>query len=807
MTPRASRRGDLGRRSAFALLVVACAVPPGSAFATTTRPSDGTLAPRLAELAEPAVRAASPARQAAKLGLAASGPGSLVRDGGRVVVDVRFEAGAIAAVPALRAAGAEIVHASRALQIVTVAARPASLPRIAEVPGVGGVSEVLAPIVSASCQGAVVSEGDGHLGAASARAAFGVDGSGVTVGILSDSFDRDPTAPTHAADDVASGDLPGPGSPCGSGSPVALVDDSKAGSDEGRAMAQIVHDLAPGASIGFATALPSETKFAANIRALAAAGAGVIADDVVYFEEPFFQDGPVAVAVNEVVGKGVSFFSAAGNSNIRVGDKDTGSWEAPAFRDASVAVPPAACPAGVPAYAIRCMDFNPAAGTTDTGFSIVVGADETLIVDLQWAQPWNGVTTDLDAYLVSAGDLLTPNAGNETQNVASKQKPVEVLSWENKTATPRTVQLAISRCDSVCDLVNGGDGASPRLKFVLFGNDVAPAEYFESSAGDTVGPTIFGHAGAEGAIATAAVRYNTTSAPEPFSSRGPVRHEFGPVLSAAPAAPLSPPREIPKPDLATTDGGANTFFGAPVLGVWRFFGTSAAAPHAAAVAALLRQANPGASNAQLRTFLATTARPVGTFGPNAVGAGLIDASAAVLNVALPPIVRITKAPEPLSRNPLPAVEFTANRPVTFSCQVDGGTPQPCASPFTVPAPLADGRHGIAVSGVDAAGRVGSGGSVSFAIDTKAPSTRIVKHPPKLIVTERRAVRGAFRFRSNEAGVTFACKVDRRPPRLCGGRMSRRFGIGRHTVKVRARDMAGNVDRTPAVFRFRVRRVG
>ena len=81
-------------------------------------------------------------------------------------------------------------------------------------------------------------------------------------------------------------------------------------------MAQIVHDLAPGAALDFATAFNGELGFAANIRALAAAGAKVIADDVAYLEEPFFQDGPVAVAVDEVAAAGVSYFSAAGNDNL-----------------------------------------------------------------------------------------------------------------------------------------------------------------------------------------------------------------------------------------------------------------------------------------------------------------------------------------------------------------------------------------------------------------------------------------------------------------------------------------------------------
>jgi hypothetical protein len=801
-------------------LLAVTALAPASAAAMSSPVADPGLSTRLEELARPALRTAPRAEQAGSLSLPASGPGSLLREGNRVLVEVRFQSDAPLALSALRAAGAEIVHVGRRYRTVTVTAHAADLQRIGAVAGVDAVTEVLAPLVrGADCGGLARSEGDAQLGAASARSAFGVDGSGVTVGILSDSFDRDPLAVTNAAGDVASGDLPGPGSPCGSTAPVRVLDDGEAaGADEGRAMAQIVHDLAPGATIDFATAFTGESAFAANIRALAGDGARVIADDVAYFGEPFFQDGPVATAVNEAVASGVSYFSAAGNDNLIDADgNDIASWEAPEFRDAGE------CPAalvdlseeveaaeedeGVPSpQGLRpshCLDFNPKAGKgqKDERFGITVEAGQELAIDLQWAEPWNGVGSDLDAFLLDeSGNVLSvegsPVASTE-DNVGGSQRPFEFLAWENE-GPAREVQLVVNRFS----------GVDPRLKFALLenGRGVSETDYPESSLGDVVGPTVFGHAGAGAAITAGAVRYDNASAPERFSSRGPVKHYFGPVTGPAPAAPTGE-QVIAKPDLAATDGGVNTFFGVPSAGLWRFFGTSAAAPHAAAVAALVRQANPGASAAQVRAALGATARPVGAFGPTAVGAGLVDAYGAVAALALPPKITIAKAPPPLSRNRRPTIEFSANRPVAFSCEVDGGPAQPCASPFVVPAPLADGSHGIAVSGVDLAGRSGASGTASFAIDTKAPRTVIAKHPPKSIRTHRRQVRGIFRFKSNEAGVSFVCKVDRGLLRFCGRRISRRFGAGKHVVQVRARDGAGNVDRTAAVFRFRVKRIG
>jgi Subtilase family len=816
MNPRRSSHSRPAWRASLATLLAVGALGPVSAAAMSSPVADPSLSARLDELARPALRSAPKAEQAARLSLAASGPGSLLRDGNRVLVEVRFESGAALAVEAMRAAGAEVVHVGRRYRTVTVAARAADLPRIGAVAGVASVTEALAPLVrGADCGGAVRSEGDTQLNAASARSGFAVDGSGVAVGILSDSFDHDLTAATHAAGDVASGDLPGPGSPCGSTAPVKVLDDSESGgSDEGRAMAQIVHDLAPGASIDFATAFTDEIDFVANIKALAADGAKVIADDVAYFPEPFFQDGPVAVAVSEVVAAGVSYFSAAGNDNlIDAGGRDIASWEAPAFRD-SGGCPPAlvelseeieaaeedeGAPTPQGLHPSHCMDFNPTAAADDS-FGITVEAGEELAVDLQWAEPWNGVGTDLDAFLLDDEGKLVVTEGAPVfaveDNVGGSQRPFEFLSWEND-GPAREVRLVVNRFS----------GAAPRLKFALLenGRGVSETEYPQSSLGDVVGPTVFGHSGSAAAISVGAVRYDDASKPERFSSRGPVKHYFRPVTSSAPAAATSE-QVISKPDLAATDGGANTFFGVPQAVVWRFYGTSAAAPHAAAVAALVRQANPGASAAQVRAALGATAHPVGAFGPSAVGAGLVDAFGAVAALALPPTITITKAPLPLSRDRRPAIEFSANRPVAFSCEVDGGPPQPCASPFGVPRALADGSHGIAVTGVDLAGRSGTV-LATFAIDTRRPRTRVAKHPPKLIRTRQRGVRARFRFASNEAGVTFVCKVDRGLLRFCGRKISRRFVEGRHVVQVRARDRVGNVDSTPAVFHFRVKRLG
>ena len=99
------------------------------------------------------------------------------------------------------------------------------------------------------------------------------------------------------------------------------------GTDEGRAMLQIVHDLAPDARLCFATAFSGEIGFAENIRALAdpdgRCKADVIVDDVGYFAAPFFGDDIIGDAVDDVVASGATYFSSAGN------DGDQAAWDSP----------------------------------------------------------------------------------------------------------------------------------------------------------------------------------------------------------------------------------------------------------------------------------------------------------------------------------------------------------------------------------------------------------------------------------------------------------------------------------------------
>jgi hypothetical protein len=740
-------------------------------------PGDGALSPGLAELADPgAVSAAGNG----VLDLAMEGPDSILRNGSRVLVYIRFEKGAVTGLTALRATGANVIDVSRRYQTVTVAAKPEELSSLASVPRVASIAPVHPPIVAGiasagpvtssvtPCFGAATSEGDLQLKAMAARDGFEVDGSGIKVGILSDSYNRNGAADTNAPADIASGDLPGTGNPCGFTSPVQVLDDSTAsGDDEGRAMAQIVHDLAPGARLAFASAFGGEFTFAENIKKLTEASATVIVDDVFYLEEPFFQDGPIAVAVNEAVEGGATYLSAAGNDNL-IDSKghDIASWEAPEFRDTG------SCPASIvvlseeieetkgPGTGLNpdhCMDFNPAPASDGT-FGMVVSKGATLVADLQWAEPRNGVKSDLDAFLLNSAGKPIELSIKDNASPTGTQQPFEELEWENNTGSAAQVQLVINRYS--------GSVKTP-LKFALIqnGGGVTATEYPESSGGDTVGPTIFGHSGATNAVSVGAAPFFDSEEPEEYSSRGPLTHYFGPVNGTTPAEPLTSPEVIPKPDVTATDGGANTFFGSCVSHTWRFFGTSAAAPHAAAVAALELEAESAATPVQVREALTESAFPMGTFPPQAVGSGLVN------------------APEAISK-----ITFT---PFPGGIQFAQLTPQNCAlpkPPSSSPAPASPSPPEVP------------------ATEPRVPRTFFLQRPPKVILTRHRQARVIFYFGSNETGVSFVCRIDGGLFRPCPERLARRFPLGWHTVEVAARDISGNGDRTPARYRFKVKRV-
>jgi len=446
--------------------------------------------------------------------------------------------------------------------------------------------------------GAVESEADTAHSVVPVREERGIDGSGQKICALSDSYDNDGAAATTAADDIASGDLPGEGNPQGNTTPVDVLDDDVTeASDEGRAMFQLIHDIAPGAELGFHTAFKGVGNFAEGVRELADAGCTVIVDDVGSSVEPFYQDGPISNAVDDVVeNDGVPYFSSAGNDGQN-------SYEAP-FRNSGES--------GIINSSSVRHDFDPSS-STDTRQAITIPAGETFtIFSFQWTDPSAivegsaGADTDIDIALVNAADSIVAQSTGD--NIATGV-PVEGLEYTNETGSEQTLDLVVEKAA----------GPDPdEIKYIYFGGNFQIEEY------ETLGPTIYGHPMAEQAMAVAAApfyntaAYNENADPatlESFSSKGGIQ-----ILFDQSGTRLADPIERQKPEVTGTDGIDNTFFGFDLPDDFfngvdadphpNFFGTSAAAPNVAAIAALIREVRPSLPPTDVYDRLQSTAADV-----------------------------------------------------------------------------------------------------------------------------------------------------------------------------------------------------
>lgn len=144
---------------------------------------------------------------------------------------------------------------------------------------------------------------------------------------------------------------------------------------------------------------------------------------------------------------------------------------------------------------------------------------------------------------------------------------------------------------------------------------------------------------------------------------------------------------------------------------------------------------------------------------------------------------------------------------TFECKVDGGDFTSCASPFTTAA-LALGSHTIQARATDLGGNVdptpASTTVTILAPAPPAPDTTITSGPAAKVTTRKRKATLAFVFTSDRTGTTFECSVDAGAYRPCTSPATVRLGKGRHTFSVRAKDVNGVVDPTPATRTIKVR---
>jgi hypothetical protein len=538
----------------------------------------------------------------------------------------------------------------------------------------------------------VATQGDFAQDTASVRALESLNGSGVTVGALSSSFDcysvyhadqgmtfsgvPDPPpggttgyAPNgftaDAAADVASGALPagvnvleeaganGPSPGCVTtfGYPQQLPY-----TDEGRAILQIVHVVAPSAGLAFYTAVNTEADFAAGILKLASAtsgggaGAKVIVDDVGYFDEPFFQDGIIAQAIDTVAGQGVAYFSAAGNDSNLAYDNT-----APSFSIAG---------SGMQAGEML-LNFDASGKTSAPALTVGVlpmFPGEFIAVVLEWDQPYL-----TGAYPGNSGS--TPGATSQLDLCVSAPSGISVLNY-NSLAPQTCTGLNATGTDPVQILIVGNPAnasgnttaGTVSISVGLASGSQAPGRiklaWLDDGAGSTIvnfptnSATIQGHPGAAGAAAVGAAFFvdtplclpGTQAQLESFSSLGGT-----PILFDTSGTRLATPVVRQKPDFVTADGVNNTFLGFTLASATppitdnstvmqcannpsypNFLGTSAAAPHAAGLAALLLQANSSITPGDIYTALRFSAAPMVTASPDlTTGYGMLQAGAAL----------------------------------------------------------------------------------------------------------------------------------------------------------------------------------
>ena len=523
------------------------------------------------------------------LGASADAQDSAVTpDGNYVVVDVtaadRDGAGLL---PVLEAIG--LTHGS------SFGAVASGLLPVDAIEALAGLAEIAFAYAAMGATGAgrVTTQADIAERANLARSTYGVDGTGIKIGVISDSFNTSSNSDTMASD-IASGDLP---------SQTSILQDFSGGTDEGRGMAQLIHDLAPGAAIQFATGFVGQAGFANNITALVNAGAKIIVDDLIYYAEPAFQDGVIAQAVDQAVAAGVAYFSSAGN-NANQGYEH-------AFVDSGTAVT-------IAGYLEELHAF--AAGQTT--LQLTLGRATQL--ELQWSEPaasagGPGAASDVDLFVFDTSNQLFSSVAN---NIG--RDPFEIVSL-----SPGTYRVEIGLYS----------GAAPvDMKLIALDNSGRASFAAVANANDG---SVFGHAAAAGAIGVGAAYYGDTPAygtsppvVEGFSSTGPTRVDFDKNGNR-----LATPVTRQSVAFTAADGGDTTFFGSDTDGTGfpNFYGTSAAAPDAAAVAALMLQANSALTPADIRTLLQASAIDMDnpdttgfdTGYDKATGSGLIQADRAV----------------------------------------------------------------------------------------------------------------------------------------------------------------------------------
>jgi uncharacterized repeat protein (TIGR01451 family) len=529
----------------------------------------------------------------------------------------------------------------------------------------------------------VDSEGDAAHQADLARSTYGINGSGVKIGVMSDGVDALATL-------QASMDLPN----------VTVLMGQAGSGNEGSAMLEIVFDLAPGAQLFFATAGGGSANFAQNIRDLRTAGCDIIVDDFSYFAESPFQDGQagsvssntnggvIAQAVNDVTAGGALYFSSAANDGNL--DDGSGTWEGD-FVDGGAL-------SGLSGGTVN--DFG--SGNLGDAFTSVGGNE----ADLFWSDPLGGSNNDYDFFLLDS--TLSTVLSSSTNTQSGSQDPFEFIPGKDAMKNPiitTGTRLVIFK----------HTGALSRFLHIATNRSRLSVATSGATKGHPCSAAAYGVAAVDASDAMGGAFTGGSADPvEKFSSDGPRQLFFNADSSAiTPGNFSSTGGSIrQKPDIAAADGVSTD---APGFG--SFFGTSAAAPHAAAIAGLLKSYKPALTPAQIRTFLTSTALDIQAAGVDRdSGSGIVMAFPALTAASSSDLsVMMTATP--------PTV--VANSSITYKITLHNGGPDTAVN-ITVNDTLPPGTAFVSCNS-NASGICGGSGnnrSISFASLASGASANI-----------------------------------------------------------------------------------
>jgi subtilisin family serine protease len=422
-------------------------------------------------------------------------------------------------------------------------------------------------------QGSAVSIGDRAQRSNFARENFNVSGKGITIAVLSDSYN----CLKGAAKDQKTKDLP----------KNVLVRqealDCNAKRDEGRALMQIIHDVAPNATLIFQSGDNGLATTANAILDLAFKNkADIIIDDIKSLEANFFQKDALTEAVERVVDAGVVYITAAGNSGRN-------SYQTKYNAHTSIG------------FSVNAHDFD-SSDNVDIFQTLKIAEGSAVNIILQWDSPaysisgGSGAQTDLDIFLFNQkhDELL---AASIFGNIG--RDPVEILQFFNPLKSGKTkFDLMITKAAGNSEVT---------LKYIILNNtDGIIQEYGTKSGG------LFGHANSISAITVGAANSRETPS---FGISPPLLQHFSSAGGLAikrnkKGERLNPPFVAKKPDIVGPDNVNTTFFGTQDTdndGLPNILGSSAAAPHIAGVVALLLEANNKLQPADVKAILQKTA--------------------------------------------------------------------------------------------------------------------------------------------------------------------------------------------------------